>query len=496
MNVRVAATSTVVVTGSAVLAVKPLLWLTATWYAPGYDSIGWVVLVLTTATFLWSATSGRLDEDGAGARSALGLLLSAAAVRLVAQLLAVNLIGALTLAADVYALAVLAGLARRRRAVSPFWLAVVFCFSLPLEPALQRLLGYPLQQWSAVGACSLLQLAFDGVSCDGMRILVGGRNVLVDLPCSGAQLLSNALLAFAFLAAMKRPRPQAAVLGASIAVLAAWIGNSLRIAALAAGTAFPETVGGVDLTAQPWHDLTGLLFTAMTAVAVAWWSLRVRPQLPKTGTARAMRALPVRWHGLAGVAYAGAAVTIVSLTPRPLDVSAPVHLPPLPLTLAGSQRVDEPLSFQEQRYFGLFGGTAERASYGPFALLVSGTRSPLRHLHGPEVCLEGAGHQVRYLGPGSDPLPTAVYRSRDPHGGDWRVEVSWISGDGHAAASVSEAVWYWLTNSASNWTMVQRIAPWGADRPAAAAFEAGVLRALDLSSFERDSFNSQQGVAL
>jgi len=69
--------------------------------------------------------------------------------------------------------------AARRRPLAPFWLASSFAFSLPLEPLLQRLLGFPLQHLSAAGACSLLQHAHPGVQCAGTRILLGGHDVLV-----------------------------------------------------------------------------------------------------------------------------------------------------------------------------------------------------------------------------------------------------------------------------------------------------------------------------
>ncbi len=473
------------------LAVKPVVWLASTWYAPGYESVGWVVVALVAALFAWSVTSVRGDRDGAGRRSALVLLLAAAAVRLAAQLLAVNVIGALTLAVDVYALGVLAGLHRRSRAVSPAWLAALFCFALPLEPLLQRLLGYPLQRLSAAAACGLLQQTFDGVSCHGVAISLGGQDVLVDLPCSGAELLTDTWLILVLLAALRRPRPGAAAIGALIASSAAGIGNGLRIAALAAGTAHPAALGGLDLSIEPWHELTGLVFTAAAGAAVAAWACRVRPWQRQAPPERATPAA-THWRSLAGLVYAAAALAIVSVAPRPVDVSRPVTLPALPRVLADSTRRMEPLSAEEHAYFERFGGAAERAAYGPFTLLVSGTRSPLRHLHAPDVCLGGAGHEVRYLGAQLDGLPSALYRSRGPDGREWRIRVSWVSDDGRVAVSVSQAVWLWLTGTASTWTMIQRITPWKADPASAREFEAGVMRALNLSAFDR---SPTQGVA-
>jgi hypothetical protein len=78
------------------------------------------------------------------------------------------------------------------------------------------------------------------------------------------------------------------------------------------------------------------------------------------------------------------------------------------------------------------------------------------------------------------PLPTAHYRAV-AGGAAYRVDVSFIPDRGAPVASVSEAVWRWLGDRSSVWTSVQRIAPEGVDPAARAAFEAGVLAALDLS---------------
>jgi hypothetical protein len=266
-----------------------------------------------------------------------------------------------------------------------------------------------------------------------------------------------------------------------VAVAAAWLANSLRIAVLATAIAHPESFGGVDVMAEPWHDIVGLCFVALSGGAVGIWASRVTP-LPVIPGTTWRQPLPTAWRNRLGISYALTALIIVSATPRPVDVSGPVQLPELPLVLGSSLGQTQPLSSQEQAYFTQFGGAAARASYGPFALLMVSTRSPLRHLHAPDVCLEGAGHRVTYLGTHFDPLPTAVYRSQAPDGGDWRIDVSFVSARGHSAASVSEAIWYWLTDAASAWTMVQRVTPWNTHRAAAKGFEDGVIRALNYPS--------------
>ncbi|MEZ6023715.1 MAG: hypothetical protein R3C16_09970 [Hyphomonadaceae bacterium] len=80
------------------------------------------------------------------------------------------------------------------------------------------------------------------------------------------------------------------------------------------------------------------------------------------------------------------------------------------------------------------------------------------------------------------PVATAHYRAVSPDGSAYRVDVSFFPNRGAPVASVSEAVWRWLGDRSTVWTAVQRITPESADPAARAAFEAGVLAALDLSS--------------
>src|SRR5205085_2142779 len=145
-----------------------------------------------------------------GQRYAYGLLAASAVVRMAGQLLRVNVLGALTLSLDVYALALLAGLHLRRRPLSPGWLALLFALSLPLERALQRLLGYGLQRVSTDGACGLL-----------------------DLPCPDIHGLMLVLTMYVALAALCRPSVASAVSGFAIALLSALGADLLHRAVLA-----------------------------------------------------------------------------------------------------------------------------------------------------------------------------------------------------------------------------------------------------------------------
>lgn len=124
-----------------VLAYDPILWLFHTWYDPSYDSKGFLVFFICVALFLWSVTSQKITVQPVDKKKALGLLIGSAILRLMGQVLAINILGALTLIVDVFAISKLSALNMRARAISPFWLAVCFGFSLPLERILQRTMG-------------------------------------------------------------------------------------------------------------------------------------------------------------------------------------------------------------------------------------------------------------------------------------------------------------------------------------------------------------------
>ncbi|MEE4379419.1 MAG: exosortase T [Candidatus Competibacteraceae bacterium] len=477
--------------GALVLAAEPVAWLVRTWFDPVYGSHGLPVFLLVLLLFGWSLTSPQQIIDERQRPWALGLFMLTALVRLSGQVLAINTLGALILALDVYALGLLAGLHNRRRSLAPGWLAVVFIFALPLERVIQRSIGFVLQQFSAAGACFWLDLGFSSVECQGVRILLNGHDVLVDLPCSGARSLLLLLLLFATLAALLRPTLIRAGLGLLLTLIAAVTANVLRICLLAIGIAFPEQVG-ISVMAAPWHDLIGLLSLALGALPVLIWAFRTLPRQPvldslvHTGahseTQRNFKLTPVKAGGFIVIA-----AVIVWFPAHPVDVSRPTAAPVLPVSLAGVPGQAGQLTPLESSYFTQYGGGAARSRYGDLNLLLVRTAAPLRHLHAPDECLTGLGHQVEYLGPTYTTIPTAIYRSTDPQGQLWRVAVTFYSSQGQLTTNVAEAVWLWLQDPTSTWTMIQRVTPWDIPTARIEHWDQAAALALDLP-LTSDSF--------
>lgn len=470
----------------AVLALDPAIWLVKSWLDPAYDSSGYLVFAITLALFVWSATSPLLAQNQTDHRQvAVALLLLSALVRLASQILAINTIGALCLVLDVYALAILARLPQRARPLSAFWLAGVFTFCLPLERIVQRTIGYGLQQFSADGACVLLSGVYKDVVCEGTRIVVGGVDVLVDLPCSGAQALLLGLLGFSSAAAVCRANPLAIAAGLIVTLAAGVAANLVRISILAIGLAEPHRLGGINVMAQPWHDIIGLSTLLLVCAAVALWArLAWQPSQARgdsTFVLPKMRLPSRRWAHASAAGALIAAVLITGLPRTAFDVSAPAIARALPHSLHGHLKRGVELTSRERAFFNQFGGWSAKAEYGPHGLMLVSTSSPLRHLHGPEDCLRGLGYQVEYLGAVFKPLPTAVYRAIAPDGTPYRIDVSFVSDQGSVTTNVATAVWQWLQGEAGTWTAVQRISPEALAPQKHAQFSRAVIAALDLS---------------
>jgi len=273
----------------------------------------------------------------------------------------------------------------------------------------------------------------------------------------------------------------------ALTLLAALIGNILRITMLAAGVAIGPARLGFDVMAQPWHDIVGLIALGAAAPVMIVWA-RAASSAPLEPIPQAPRPAAGRAPGWVAVAFLLAAAGIVVAPRNPLDVA------PRDVAIAAPERIGDssatplPLTQRERAYFEQYGGAAVKAAYGPYALLLARTTSPLRHLHAPDECLRGLGYRVAYLGMRFEPVPSAVYRAVAPDGRAYRVEVSFQSSSGHTAASVSEAVWLWLTDRSTVWTAIQRVFPEEADASQRAAFEAGVFAALDQPPTRRSQF--------
>jgi exosortase/archaeosortase family protein len=485
---------------AGVLAYEPVRWLVQTWQDPAYDSKGFLIFVVCSGLFLWSVTSPRSLTRPDNTRWALILLTATALIRLTGQVFAVNIIGALALVIDVYALATLAGVQHRERPISPGWLAVCFLFALPLERVMQHTVGFGLQSLSAGSACLILGGLFDNVSCHGVRILINQKDVLVDLPCSGARTLLLLQLFYTACMTVCRPNLTSGLFGFCVTLFSSlWI-NVFRIMALAVGIAYPEMVLGMDVMAEPGHSLLGLVALALGCLPILFWARlteetsktrkSISNSTPEESISRA-KAIGFVFHklkthpGVMALSFLIVAAAIVSLPRTPIDVAKPNIKVSLPLMIDNHEGIPSPLLPKEKVYFTQYGGAAAKASYGNNGLMLIQTSSPLRHLHSPDECLRGLGFEVQHVGISYDTIPTAVYKATTAEGQSYRIAVSFVSDRGHLTSNVSEAVWRWVQEPDSVWSAVQRISPWEQDASITRRWDRAVLAALDIDITQR-----------
>jgi exosortase O len=486
-------------TAAGVLAYEPVHWLVQTWQDPAYDSKGFLIFMVCAGLFLWSVTSPRKLAYLENTRWAVILLAATALIRLIGQVFAVNIIGALALVIDVYALATLAGVQHRERPISSGWLAICFLFVLPLERVMQHTIGFGLQSLSAGSACLILGGLFDNVSCHGVRILINQKDVLVDLPCSGARTLLLLQLFYAACMTVVRPNLISGLFGFCVTLFSSlWI-NIFRIMALAVGIAYPEMVFSVDVMAEPGHSLLGLMALALGCLPILFWARLTQDTHPRRliadstpkGSPSCAKVVRLAFHKLKthpvamALSFLMVAGGIVSLPKTPIDVARPNIKISLPTMIDNHKGIPSPLLPKEKIYFTQYGGAAAKASYGNNGLMLIQTSSPLRHLHSPDECLRGLGFEVQHVGISYDTIPTAVYKATTTEGQSYRIAVSFISDQDHHTSNVSEAVWRWVQEPDTVWSAVQRISPWEQDVSITHRWDRAVLAALDIDITQR-----------
>jgi exosortase/archaeosortase family protein len=263
-----------------ILAIHPILWLIQTWADPSYDSIGVWIFLLVVGLIGWSGSSPVQRDNTSSnlhqhSQWAFGLLCGTSLLRLASQLWAINIIGAMALVLDLFSIALLCDFSRRKRALSPLWLSVLFVFCLPIFQIFQRVLGYGLQQISAQCAAGILNLWFHPVSTEGVRLLIEGHEVLVDFPCSGATSVSMLLLLYAFLMCVKPLRLTRSLLGLLGVGIFALITNTIRISILAVSATHPSWFMGAHLLDAPWHEGIGLVSILFFGFIPVMWMSQV-----------------------------------------------------------------------------------------------------------------------------------------------------------------------------------------------------------------------------
>ena len=492
-SVKLQLTRLLIGSSFVLLAVDPVMWLARSWQQAQELELAPFVFLLVALLMLASRLSPlqvRQPQSTRGTHIVLICLTASASFRLLGHLWDINLLSALLLPVDIFVIGKWMGLQNRRIRLDPFWLAVLFCFCLPVELVVQRAFGFLLQQLSACVAYFVLWPWFSQVALNGVQLLINDIHVLVDLPCSGAQLLTLLSCAFTLLNVF-RPVSLLSLIWRLPALLAVIVVcNGLRISLLATGIVHKSLLQhwGVDVMAPVEHDLIGLFTLSLGLLILFWIHQKQNPRFQPTQVSRlSLFELSVNARLSLTACLFSLALCIGAIQPQPMDASHPLAHPSIPMVAAGFLAKPIALTDLESTYFKTWGGNAARATYGPFGLLLVATTSPLRHLHDPAVCFRGMGYTVDLQG--TNPATnTTLYQVVSPEGEAYQLAVSYVANDGTVATSIAEVVHRWLwrdSNSPQRWLMVQRIVPQSLLHSANAhQWQASVMRRFNITGVD------------
>jgi exosortase/archaeosortase family protein len=259
--------------------------------------------------------------------------------------------------------------------------------SLRVTPALQVYLGYPLRHGVTLVAWKILLALGVDVTHQGVVLLSGGQEVLVDVPCSGLRMLWAGLylvLAMAWLVRLDSRRTLVALV---LAIPLLVLGNVFRVVVL-----FLAETGRLSLPGGG-HAGVGVLAFLLTASGLLALCQKLGGPPPRESHLPLGRTSRVQGLALLGAAFLAGGVPLV-YSPAPPDLGT---FPGWPRKLLG--RGLEPVA--------LLPGEADlvRKLPGRIACFSDGTRrihmawlvSPTSRLHARAACSAAWGYQVRSL---------------------------------------------------------------------------------------------------
>ena len=427
-------------------------------------------LALQTAA-LWPTWTWMARRVGDGSDDPLGLLAIAALVALVASLrgelraaprlgwLLLASLGTLTttalhdalpplmsglIAVLAWACGLLAFLPRRVAALPVAGLAVL---ALPLLSSLQFYAGYPLRVLTAEASRWLLMPGFE-VSREGSTLLVDGRLVIVDAPCSGVQMVWLGYFTACAVALWARRSDRSFAARLPVVGLLVLAGNVVRNSVLVA------LEGAGQAPAPGVHDALGLLVLAAVCTGIARAMGRATPADASASQAGLSMPWLERWlanrfvHRIAHKALFGVAMAVCALASVAQAWQAPASLPSQafhewPSTWDGAPLRPLALSEVEHRFAQRFPGAIARMTDGQGVFVLRHVASPTRMLHPAADCYRALGYRVTQVRLENDAQQRLwrCFAAVRKHGETLRVCERIVDADGHAFTDTS--AWYW-----------------------------------------------------
>lgn len=328
----------------------------------------------------------RLRREPAPTWLALAVLLTSAAtvLGLFAPALLAALVAALAFAA------VLAAFAPPGTPVLP--LAGLAALALPVVSSLQFYAGFPLRVVTAEASTWLLGATGFVASREGSAMLVDGRLVVVDAPCSGVQMVWMAWFCACAVACWRglpdRVFAKRLAFVGGVVLAGNVVRNSVLVGLEARGAA-----------ASPWqHEAIGVVVLAFVCATVTWLigraALPPRPMQTIVFDARSVAlrgSLRVALVGLLAVcAFAPLAWSrhaLAATRPEPGATEWPREWKGRPLRPLALDAV-------EARFAAQFPGRIERLTDDESVLVWREVRTPTRMLHPAADCYRGLGYRI------------------------------------------------------------------------------------------------------
>ncbi len=338
----------------------------------------------------------------------------------------------------------LAFLPRRVAALPVAGLAVL---ALPLLSSLQFYAGYPLRVLTAEASRWLLMPGFD-VSREGSTLLVDGRLVIVDAPCSGVQMVWLGYFTACAVALWARRSDRSFAARLPVVGLLVLAGNVVRNSVLVA-------LEGAGRASAPWvHDALGLLVLATVCAGIARAMGRAMPGEVSASHAGLSMPWLERWlanrfvHRIAHKALFGIVMAVCALAAVAQAWRAPVSLSAQafhewPSTWDGAPLRPLALSEVEHRFAQRFPGAVARMTDGQAVFVLRHVASPTRMLHPAADCYRALGFRVAQVRLENDAQQRLwrCFSAARKHGETLRVCERIVDADGRAFTDTS--AWYW-----------------------------------------------------
>ncbi len=385
----------------------------------------------------------------------------AVAVLLISLATVLGLLAPPLLAALLAALAFAATLAAFAPVGTPTLpLAGLAALALPVVSSLQFYAGFPLRVVTAEASRWLLAIGGFDASREGSSMLVDGRLVIVDAPCSGVQMVWMAWFCACAVACWRGLPDRVFAKRLPFIGVAVLAGNVVRNTLLVGLEARAVVVPAWQ------HEAIGMAVLGLVCAAVAGLVASARLPAPRQSIVFGPRSVALQGPLLAALA---ALLVVCALTPLAWSRTAAQAAPPAPMPTESPRewngRTLRPLALGvvEARFAAQFPGRIERLTDERSVLVWREVRTPTRMLHPATDCYRGLGYRV-----------VDARLERDAEARLWRCFVAERDGrrvrvcerieDARGASFTDASSWFWaaqLGRSTGPWHAITVATPLG-----------------------------------